>query len=63
MDIASLSMALSQNKVMSSVSYALLSKSLDTVENLSANMTDMIDAVPAPSASPAGVGENIDISL
>lgn len=62
MDIPSLSMTLSQNKVMSDVGVALLSKSLDMAESTSANVSEMIDAA-APSLSPAGVGENIDITL
>ncbi len=60
MDIASLSMALSQNKVMTDVNVSLLSKSLDMTETLTTNLAEMIDAVPS---SPAGVGANIDISL
>lgn len=63
MDIASLSMALSQNKVMTGVNVALLSKSLDMSETLSTNVTEMIDSVPSSPVSPAGVGMNIDISL
>jgi hypothetical protein len=62
MDIASLSMTLSQNKVMGDVGVALLSKSLDMAENASVNVSEMIEN-SAPSLSPAGVGENIDISL
>lgn len=63
MDIASLSMTLSQNKVMSDVGVALLSNSLDMADNLSENVSDMIDAVPSPSLSPVGVGDNIDITI
>jgi hypothetical protein len=63
MDIASLSMTLSQNKIMTNVSVALLSKSLDMAENLSGDVSDMIEAMPAPSLSPDGVGANIDISV
>ncbi|PXV90143.1 putative motility protein YjfB-like [Lachnotalea glycerini] len=63
MDIASLSMELSQNKVMNQVSTALLSKSLDMAEDLTANVTDMIDTMPTPSASPEGIGTMIDITL
>ncbi|MFA9376722.1 MAG: YjfB family protein [Lachnotalea sp.] len=63
MDIASLSMALSQNKVMSDVGVALLGKSLDMSDDISSNISDMISNVPAPSISPDGVGANIDITI
>lgn len=61
MDIAGLSMALSQQNVMNDVSVALLSKSLDMAETLSTNVGQMIESMPAPSLSPEGVGANIDI--
>ncbi|WP_099469130.1 YjfB family protein [Konateibacter massiliensis] len=63
MDIPSLSIALSQSKVMSDVSMAMLGKSLDMVEDLSANMTDMIDSAAAPALPIDGLGANIDITL
>lgn len=63
MDIASLSINLNQYKLMSDVSISLLSKSLDTAETSSANITKMIDAVPAAPVSPAGVGQNIDLYI
>lgn len=61
MDIAGLSMALSQQNVMNDVSVALLSKSLDMAQTLSANVGQMIESMPAPSLAPEGVGANIDI--
>jgi hypothetical protein len=63
MDIASVSMALSQNKIMSDVNVAILGKSLDMADTVSVNLTDMIDSNPASPVSPAGVGQNIDISI
>lgn len=63
MDIPSLSIALSQNKLLNDVSMAMLSKSLDATETLSENITDMIDSNPAPSLAINGIGANIDITI
>lgn len=63
MDIPSLSIALSQNKLLNDVSMAMLSKSLDATETLSENITDMIDSNPAPSFAINGIGANIDITI
>lgn len=63
MDIASLSMTLSQNNLMNDVSVSMLSKSLDMTSTLSENITDMIDSTPAASVAVNGVGGNIDITI
>ncbi len=63
MDIPSLSIALSQNKVMNQVSVAMLSKSLDMTETMTENLTDMIDSTSSASLAEYGIGANIDISL
>lgn len=63
MDIPSLSIALSQYRVMSDVSTAMLSKSLDMSETVSSGLTDMIDSVPTASLAQDGIGANIDITL
>ncbi len=57
-DIPSLSMAMSQNKVMSDVGVALLDKSLDTFTEAGDSMTKMMEQSVNPS-----VGGNIDISV
>ncbi len=62
MDIPALSMALSQNQIMNDVGVALLSKSLDNMQEAGAAMVSTIDAAPAPSLDP-NVGANFDISI
>lgn len=63
MDIPSLSIALSQDKLMNQVSVAMISKSLDMADTLSENITDMIDSSTGASLVDYGIGGNIDISL
>lgn len=69
MDIASLSMSMSQSKTMGDVGTLMLAKSLDTVNDLAAGQIGMINAAPSPSAAamensvnPA-VGSNVDVYL
>ena len=50
MDIPALSMALSQNQIMNDVGVALLSKSLDNMEDAGAAMVATIDAAPSSSS-------------
>lgn len=57
-DIPALSMAMSQNKVMSDFSVAMLDKSLDTFTDIGDSMTKMMEQ----SVNPA-LGGNIDISV
>lgn len=64
MDIPELSMAMSQNKIMTSVGTAVLSNSLDMMEAQAAQMAGLIDAAPAPSLESLvnpSVGANIDM--
>ena len=56
MDIPALSTAMSMERLSTSVSFALLSKVMDTAENTSEAMIEMLDAAVVP-----GLGENIDI--
>lgn len=63
MDIPSLSIALSQNKITNQVSVAMLSKSLDMAETLSENITNMIDSASSNSLAENGIGATIDVSL
>lgn len=58
MDIAGLSMALSQTKVMNDVSTAMLAKSMDTAEVIGDSMIKMMEQSVTPN-----LGANIDIRL
>ena len=62
MDIPSLSMALSQNRILTDVGVAMLSKNLDTMEAAGENMIAGIESVSEASVNP-NIGSNIDISL
>jgi hypothetical protein len=57
-DIPSLSMAMSQNKVMSDVSVAMLDTSLDVFKDAGESMTKMMEQSVNPN-----IGGNIDISV
>ncbi len=56
MDIPALSTAMSMERLSTSISFALMSKVMDTAENTSEAMIEMLDAAVVP-----GLGENIDI--
>lgn len=58
MDIAGLSVALGQTKVMNDVSTAMLAKSMDTSEAISESMIQMMEQSVTPN-----LGTNIDIRL
>ena len=58
MDIAGLSMALAQTKVMNDFSTAMLAKSMDTTEAISESMIQMMEQSVTPN-----LGTNIDIRL
>ena len=69
MDIASLSMSMSQSKTMGEVSTLMLAQSLDSANSLAAGEINMINSAPSPSAAamensvnPA-VGSNVDVYL
>ena len=69
MDIASLSMSMSQSKTMGEVSTLMLAKSLDSANSLAAGEINIINSAPSPSAAamensvnPA-VGSNVDVYL
>ena len=62
MDIPSLSMALSQNRVLTDVGVAMLSKNLDFMKDVGSNFAEQIDSVSELSVNP-NVGSNIDIRL
>ncbi|MDO5519588.1 MAG: YjfB family protein [bacterium] len=58
MDIASLSMAMSQYNISSAISIGMLSKSLDQAEATGEAMTTMLEESVDPN-----VGQHIDIKL
>ena len=58
MDIAGLSVALGQTKIMNDVSTAMLAKSMDTSEAISESMLQMMEQSVTPN-----LGTNIDIRL
>ena len=55
MDIASLSTAMSTQNILNDVSVAMLSKSLDTVEDMGDGMVKIMESSVTPS-----LGQNID---
>jgi len=57
MSVANLSMALSQTELLNGVQTAVLSQSLDTVENAGAGMVKSLESL----ASPATMGTQIDM--
>lgn len=61
MDIAGLSMAMSASQVNTAFGVAMLSKSLDTVEDTGAQITGMIDAAAMERSVNPGVGANFDM--
>ena len=61
MDIAGLSMAMSASQVNTAFGVAMLSKSLDTVEDTGAQITNMIDAAAMERSVNPGVGANFDM--
>ncbi len=58
MDIAAISMAMSQQNIMTNINVALLSKGLDTVEELGTDMVKMMEQSVQPN-----LGQNIDITV
>lgn len=63
MDIAALSMAMAQNKIMDSVGVAMLSKALDTQEMAGNEVVQMIDSAAMERSINPAIGGNIDISV
>lgn len=61
MDIAGLSMALSNFEIGNKVGTALLSKAMDTNEVLGAGLVEMIDSAAMERSVNPNVGGNIDL--
>ena len=58
MDIAAISMAMSQQNLMTNINVAILSQSLDTVETMGTDMVKMMEQSVQPN-----LGQNIDITI
>lgn len=63
MDIAGVSMALSNISVQSEIGTAVLSKAMDTNEQLGAGMVQMIDSAAMERSVNPNVGANFDMSV
>ncbi|MCR4648237.1 MAG: YjfB family protein [Lachnospiraceae bacterium] len=63
MDIAALSMAMSQDKIMNDVGTAVLKKALDMQETAGAEVVEMIDSAAMEQSVNPSVGANFDISV
>ncbi|MBO5302856.1 MAG: YjfB family protein [Lachnospiraceae bacterium] len=61
MDIAGMSMALSQVNLQTDIGVALLSKSMDMNETLGAGMVNMIEASAMEQSVTPHIGGNIDL--
>lgn len=63
MDIAALSVGMSQVSVMNSVGTAVLAKSLDTMEQTGSSMIDMMERSMMEKSVNPNLGANIDIMV
>ena len=62
MDIPALSMAMSQSKLMNDFGVAMLSKSLDNMQDLGATLVETLDASMELSVNP-NIGGNFDLKI
>ena len=63
MDIAALSMAMSQEKVMNEVGTAMLKNALDVQEDVGAEVFEMIDSAAMERSINPSIGNAVDISV
>ncbi len=63
MDIAALSMAMSQEKVMNEVGTAMLKNALDVQEDVGAEVVEMIDSAAMERSINPSIGNAVDISV
>lgn len=63
MDIAGLSMNIAQTNLLNDVGTAMLSKSLDMAETMSASVTELLDSAAMERSVYPELGANIDISI
>lgn len=63
MDIAGLSMNIAQTNLLNGVGTAMLAKSLDMAETMSASVTELLDSAAMERSVYPELGANIDISV
>lgn len=63
MDIASLSMSMAQNNVLQNVGAAVLSKAMESNEQMGANIAAMIDSAAMERSVNPSIGSNIDLRV
>lgn len=63
MDIAGMSVALSQVNLQTDIGVAVLDKAMDTTEVLGSNMVQMIDAAAMERSVTPHLGSNMDIRV
>ena len=63
MDIPGLSMRMAQSNLLTDVGTAMLAKTMEQPDSVSAAMTEMLDASAMELSVNPGVGANIDISV
>ena len=63
MDIAALSMAMSQEKVMNEVGTAMLKNALNVQEDVGAEVVEMIDSAAMERSINPSIGNAVDISV
>ncbi|MCI8901797.1 MAG: putative motility protein [Lachnospiraceae bacterium] len=63
MDIPSLSMSMAQTNLLTDVGTAMLAKSMEQADIITASMTEMLDASAMELSVNPNVGANIDISI
>ena len=63
MDIPGLSMRMAQSNLLTDVGTAMLAKTMEQADSVSAAMTEMLDASAMALSVNPGVGANIDISV
>lgn len=63
MDIPALSMHMAQTNLLSDVGTAMLAKSMEQAETITASMTEMLDSAAMERSVCPELGQNIDIRL
>ena len=63
MDITGISMAMSQNKVMTQVGIAMMSNTMDIAETAGAAITNMIDTVGMEQSVNPNIGGNFNMTI
>ncbi len=63
MDIPGLSMRMAQSNLLTDVGTAMLAKTMEQADSVSAAMTEMLDASAMELSVNPSVGANIDISV